>query len=391
MAAFLIREIREIRGSITRCPVGWARKPWSFLGNPTESVIIRFMLMYKTLIRPLFFRIDPEHIHHISFKLLRFGLSLPLVSKLIRKSCQYKGEQLKRELWGLSFNNPIGLAAGFDKDALLGDKWKDLGFGFIELGTVTPRPQSGNPKKRLFRLPKDEAIINRMGFNNAGVEAMVERLKKIDKGGVIIGVNIGKNKNTPNEQAVDDYEICFQKLFDYVDYFVVNVSSPNTPGLRSLQEKEPLTLLLERLQALNQAHTTPKPLLLKIAPDLTTAQLDDIIEVAQLTRLSGLIATNTTISRDSLSSSRQVVEAAGKGGLSGKPLTVRANEVMQYLAKHTQGKLPLVGVGGIMKPEDAHERFQSGASLVQIYTGFVYEGPGFVKQILTYLNHHSTD
>ncbi|MCB0843836.1 MAG: quinone-dependent dihydroorotate dehydrogenase, partial [Bacteroidetes bacterium] len=253
------------------------------------------------------------------------------------------------------------------------------------LGTVTPRPQEGNPKKRLFRLPQDQAIINRMGFNNQGVDVMVERLKKIKRGDLIVGANIGKNKDTPNENAVDDYLICFEKLFPYVDYFVVNVSSPNTPGLRSLQEKEPLTHLLQTLQDKNQAQPAPKPLLLKIAPDLNEAELDDIIEVAQTTNLAGLIATNTTISREGLTTPDAEVEKIGNGGLSGKPLTQRSNEVIRYIHQKTDGKIPLIGVGGIMRPEDAAQRLESGASLVQVYTGFVYNGPGFVKKILRFL------
>ena len=341
--------------------------------------------MYKTLLRPLMFMVDPERIHHFSFSFLRFCTRIPLFSIFAQKSFQYHSDQYSQKLWGLTFKNPVGLAAGFDKDAILGEKFSHFGFGFLELGTVTPRPQIGNPKKRLFRLPKDKAIINRMGFNNSGVEVVLKRLKKMNREGIIIGANIGKNKDTPNERAVDDYEICFNKLFDWVDYFVVNVSSPNTPGLRSLQEKEPLTKLLQHLQDLNQSHSNPKPLLLKIAPDLTNEQLDDIIEVAKTTKLSGLIATNTTIVRDGLRTEKRRVETIGAGGLSGKPLTKRSTEIIRYLYEKTNGTLPLIGVGGIMTPEDARERLEAGASLVQIYTGFVYEGPGFVKRILRFL------
>lgn len=342
--------------------------------------------MYKTLIRPLLFGIDPEKVHHFSFIFLKLSTQIPFFAYFARKSFQYKSPKLSQELWGLNFENPIGLAAGFDKDAVLGEKFSHFGFGFLELGTVTPRAQVGNPQKRLFRLPKDKAIINRMGFNNSGVEVVLDRLKKMKREGIIIGANIGKNKDTPNERAVEDYEICFNKLFDWVDYFVVNVSSPNTPGLRSLQEKEPLTKLLKHLQDLNQLRTNPKPLLLKIAPDLTNEQLDDIVEVARTTKLSGLIATNTTISREGLETEETKVKAIGVGGLSGKPLTERATEVIRYLYEKTDGELVLIGVGGIMSPADAQARLEAGASLIQVYTGFVYEGPSFVKRILKVLD-----
>jgi len=343
-------------------------------------------MLYKYLIRPVLFRFDPEGIHHFSFRLLQFSSKLPLLPALLRKHYGKQQPSLSRELWGLHFANPVGLAAGFDKDALLGSKWRQFGFGFVEVGTVTPRPQAGNARKRLFRLPKDRALINRMGFNNAGVEAMVARLKKMDREGIILGANIGKNKDTPNERAVEDYEYCFNELFEYVDYFVVNVSSPNTPGLRTLQEKEPLTHLLNRLQQLNRQKPSPKPLLLKIAPDLTQQQLDDIVEVARATGLSGLIATNTTIARDGLRTPASEIQAIGPGGLSGQPLKARALEVIRYLHQQSQGEIPIIGVGGIMSAQDARERLQAGAALVQVYTGFVYEGPGFVKRILTYLS-----
>ena len=338
--------------------------------------------MYKLLVRPFLFFFDPEKIHHFSFRFLKTAAPL---GGIMRGLYSHHDSSLETQCFGLTFKNPVGLAAGFDKDALIAEKWQNLGFGFVELGTVTPRPQAGNPKKRLFRLPQDQAIINRMGFNNQGVDVMVERLKKIKRGDLIVGANIGKNKDTPNENAVDDYLICFEKLFPYVDYFVVNVSSPNTPGLRSLQEKEPLTHLLQTLQDKNQAQPAPKPLLLKIAPDLNEAELDDIIEVAQTTNLAGLIATNTTISREGLTTPDAEVEKIGNGGLSGKPLTQRSNEVIRYIHQKTDGKIPLIGVGGIMRPEDAAQRLESGASLVQVYTGFVYNGPGFVKKILQFL------
>jgi dihydroorotate dehydrogenase len=345
--------------------------------------------MYKSLIRPLLFMMDPERVHHLSFLALRLGLAFEPLARLFGAFYTWQSPQLERELFGLRFRNPLGLAAGFDKDALLADKWKYLGFGFVEVGTVTPRPQAGNPKKRLFRLPEDRAIINRMGFNNAGVEAMARRLAKIDKGDLIIGANIGKNKDTPNEKATEDYLICFERLFDLVDYFVVNVSSPNTPGLRELQEKEPLTRLLLSLQERNQARAHPKPLLLKVAPDLTPSQLDDIIEVCQAAQLSGLILNNTTIAREPLRTPADRVQAIGAGGLSGAPLTARSQEVLAYVAEKTEGKLPLIGVGGIMQPEDARDRLEAGASLIQVYTGFVYEGPAFAKQVCKFLSQGS--
>ncbi len=338
--------------------------------------------MYRSLLRPFLFRFDPENIHNFSFGFLNVALRLPLAGLVTGIAYRMKDPKLEREVFGLRFKNPIGLAAGFDKDARLLQHWQKLGFGFVEFGTVTPRPQSGNPKQRLFRLPKDLAIINRMGFNNAGVDAMVGRLQKMKKGDLIVGANIGKNKDTPNEKAVEDYLVCLEKLFPYVDYFVVNVSSPNTPGLRSLQEKKPLTEILSRLQTYNQAQASPKPLLLKIAPDLTEAQLDDIIEVAQTTQLAGLIATNTTIQRVDLHSTEAELQEIGNGGLSGQPLTHPAWEVLRYLHLKTEGKLPLIGVGGIMEPLDAKMRMDAGASLLQVYTGYVYQGPGLIKRLL---------
>lgn len=338
--------------------------------------------MYQSLIRPLLFRVDPEEIHHLSMTALRLGTTLPGLRELMAASFRYQHPALRREVFGLTFDNPMGLAAGFDKDALLADRWRFLGFGFVEVGTVTPRPQPGNPPKRLFRLPADQAVINRMGFNNAGVEAMARRLDRHDRGSVILGANIGKNKDTPNEQAVEDYRLCFDRLFDRVDYFVVNVSSPNTPGLRSLQAREPLTRLLSTLQDRNQGQAQPKPLLLKIAPDLSEGELDDIVAVAQDTQLSGLIATNTTISRADLKTPAADVDAMGAGGLSGAPLRDHAQAVLQYLHRQTQGTLPLIGVGGIMNATDAQARLDAGASLLQTYTGFIYGGPGYVRDVL---------
>lgn len=344
--------------------------------------------MYSLIFRPILFLFDAESVHHATFRLLRFVMKIPPLVWLLRAMYVRDTPDLAREICGIRFPNPVGLAAGFDKDAIIGANWKHLGFGFVELGTITPRPQAGNPKKRLFRLPKDKAILNRMGFNNEGVEVAVNRLKKMDKTGIVIGANIGKNKDTPNEDAVSDYLICFEKLFPFVDYFVVNVSSPNTPGLRELQEKAPLTRLLSTLNEKNKSYTQSKPIFLKIAPDLTDAQLDDIVEVVQVSGIQGLIATNTTISRETLLTDTAEVTTLGAGGISGHPLTERATEVIRYLAQKSEGKFPIIGVGGIMRAEDATAKLQAGASLVQVYTGFVYGGPGLVKQIKQVLIHN---
>lgn len=333
--------------------------------------------MYPLLKRILFL-FDPEKIHYLVFNLIRFTLSIPGMKSIWKKIYVLEDPKLKRDLFGLTFTNPVGLAAGFDKDARLFNELGFCGFSFIEVGTVTPLPQIGNPKKRLFRLPQDEALINRMGFNNSGVDAMVERLKGRKKG-IIIGGNIGKNKFTPNEDAVNDYLICFNKLFDFVDYFVVNVSSPNTPNLRDLQEKEPLTKLLQRLMDENANKPTQKPILLKIAPDLTNEQLDDIIEIVEITKIDGVIATNTTISREGLKTKN--VEVMGNGGLSGKPLTKKSTEVIRYLYEKSGKELNIIGVGGVHSAADAKEKLEAGAKLIQLYTGFVYEGPKLVKRI----------
>jgi dihydroorotate dehydrogenase len=287
---------------------------------------------------------------------------------------------LEREVFGLKFKNPVGLAAGFDKDAKLIDEMALLGFGFIEIGTLTPKPQEGNPHPRLFRLTQDESLINRMGFNNGGVLAAVERLKK-RKSSVIIGGNIGKNKVTPNENAVDDYLICLETLHPYVDYFVVNVSSPNTPNLRDLQEKEPLKQLLQAVKSANDLKQNPKPILLKIAPDLTDGQLDDIVEIVQETGIAGVIATNTTVDRSELSTPRSEVETIGAGGVSGRVLGKRSTEVIRYLHQKSKGAFPIVGVGGIFSSQDAIEKLEAGASLIQVYSGMIYEGPGLIKKI----------
>ena len=298
----------------------------------------------------------------------------------MKSSFQLDDPKLEREVFGLKFKNPVGLAAGFDKDAKLIDEMAMLGFGFIEIGTLTPKPQAGNPQPRLFRLPEDEALINRMGFNNGGVKEAVERLKK-RKSDVIVGGNIGKNKITPNENAVDDYLICLDALHPYVDYFVVNVSSPNTPNLRDLQEKEPLKALLSAVKQANDQKPKPKPILLKIAPDLTDGQLDDIVEIVLETKIDGLIATNTTIDRSQLKSDPKKVKEIGAGGVSGKVLGKRSTEVIRYLSERSNKAFPIVGVGGIYSAEDAIEKLEAGASLVQIYSGMIYEGPGLIKRI----------
>ena len=331
--------------------------------------------MYQKLIKPLLFRFDPEAVHYFTFSAIKLLSALPFASAIIRALYLVKDQRLEREVFGLKFPNPVGLAAGFDKNAVLFKELSNFGFGFIEIGTLTPKGQAGNPKKRLFRLQEDEAIINRMGFNNEGVDDAVKRLKKNKN--VLIGGNIGKNKITPNEEAVNDYIYCFNALFDYVDYFVVNVSSPNTPNLRALQDKEPLTHLLSTLKELNEEKNAPKPILLKIAPDLSDDQLLDIIDIVTSVKIDGVIATNTTLNREGLQSKHK--EEAG--GLSGKPLTQRSTEVIRFLVEKSNNAFPIIGVGGIHTPDDAIEKLNAGAALVQLYTGFVYEGPAAVKNI----------
>ena len=338
-------------------------------------------MMYKSVVKPLLFNLDAERAHHLVVDNLKRAGRLPGSRALLRGLYDYQHPSLAREVFGLKFPNPVGLAAGFDKNAVLTDELATLGFGFVEIGTVTPRPQPGNPQPRLFRLPQDGALINRMGFNNDGAAAVAARLAGRQNRQLIIGGNIGKNKDTPNERAADDYVAAFEALADVVDYFVVNVSSPNTPGLRELQDKKPLISLLQQVQARNLARPTPRPLLLKIAPDLTDAQLDDILEIARETQLSGLVATNTTIGRAGLSTPTPLVAGYGAGGLSGRPLRARATEVIAYLHQKSRGALPIIGAGGIHSAQDALEKLAAGAALVQLYTGFIYEGPGLVKDI----------
>ncbi len=334
--------------------------------------------MYS-LIKSILFQFNPEKIHHTVTGMLKGLFRIGLIRNLTQKAFRVENPALEREVFGLKFKNPVGLAAGFDKNAQYIEEFAALGFGFIEIGTVTPLPQPGNEKPRMFRLPADEALINRMGFNNQGVDVVANRLKSLKRDGVIIGGNIGKNKQTPNEDAVKDYIICFDRLFEVVDYFVVNVSSPNTPGLRQLQEKEPLKHILQTLQSRNNKNGVSKPILLKIAPDLSNDQLDDIVEIVLESGIAGVIATNTTLSRENLLSGESLKQQAG--GLSGKPLSKRSTEVIAYLSQKSKGSFPIIGVGGIHTPEDALEKLNAGASLIQLYTGFIYEGPGLVKAI----------
>tara|TARA_B110000914_G_scaffold23283_1_gene17363 strand:+ start:132 stop:1166 length:1035 start_codon:yes stop_codon:yes gene_type:complete len=336
--------------------------------------------MYKLLVRPILFLFDPEKIHDFIFSSIRNLFKIPGLKSIVKSSYSSNNPKLEKELFGLKFKNPVGLAAGFDKDAKLFNELSAFGFGFIEIGTLTPLPQDGNPKKRMFRLPKDSGLINRMGFNNGGVKEAVERLKR-NNSEIIIGGNIGKNKVTSNENAVNDYVICFNELHAHVDYFVVNVSSPNTPNLRALQDKKPLTEILNRLMDLNKEKSAQKPILLKIAPDLTDSQLDDIIDIVADTKIDGIISSNTTIARDNLETDNNRLKKIGNGGLSGKPLTKRSTEVIRYLAQKSNKAFPIIGVGGIHSAEDALEKLEAGADLVQIYTGFIYEGPSLIKKI----------
>jgi len=331
--------------------------------------------MYQ-LLKYLLFKLQPEKAHHLTFSLLK----LPGVAFIASLIYQYKNPKLQKTVFGLTFKNPVGLAAGLDKDAIAFNELGQLGFGFIEIGTVTPKAQSGNEQPRLFRLPKNEALINRMGFNNHGAKDAALRLKNRRDKSLIIGGNIGKNKVTPNENAIDDYMACYKDLYEVVDYFVVNVSSPNTPNLRALQEKEPLMHLLQTLQNENIKRVS-KPILLKIAPDLTNEQLDDIIDIVKQTNIAGVIATNTTISRDGLSYDKAELEKIGLGGLSGKPLSKRSTEVIKYLKQKSNNAFPVIGVGGIHSAEDALEKLKAGADLIQLYTGFIYEGPQLIKNI----------
>lgn len=342
-------------------------------------------MVYRIIIKPLFFLLPPERAHYLAMDLLQTLCAIPGMKQVLRSIFSPRAHVQPVNVAGLTFPNLVGLAAGFDKDARWVDALECLGFGFIEIGTVTPLAQPGNSSPRLFRLPADQALINRMGFNNAGAQAAARRLRK-RSGQILVGGNIGKNKNTPNEDAVQDYVKCFHALRDVVDYFVVNVSSPNTPGLRDLQEKEPLLALLRTLQDLNTSGGVMRPIFLKIAPDLTSSQLDDIVEIVHTSGIAGIIATNTTISREGLSTARKELDEIGAGGLSGRPVRKRSTEVIRYLHEKSHGAFPIIGAGGIATGEDADEKLRAGAALVQVYTGFIYEGPGIVKRILEHLS-----
>lgn len=336
----------------------------------------------------MLFRLSPEKAHNFTFGMVRFLFAIPFVRTIFYMSYNINHRKLEREVFGIRFKNPVGLAAGFDKDGKLFNQLGFMGFGFIEVGTVTPRPQPGNPKPRLFRLPADQGLINRMGFNNLGVEALRKRLRR-RYATVVIGGNIGKNKDTSNEEAVHDYLACFEALYEEVDYFAVNVSSPNTPNLRALQEKEPLMHILRTLKDAGNQKQHQRPILLKIAPDLTDSQLDDIVDIVRETGIDGVIATNTTISRSGLQTPAPEVEAMGNGGLSGAPVRSRSTEVIRYLHQKSGGAFPIIGVGGIHSAEDALEKIEAGASLVQLYTGYVYQGPGLVREINKKLIAHA--
>jgi dihydroorotate dehydrogenase len=335
-----------------------------------------------TLLRQLLFKFPAEDVHYFAMDSFRTAGKIGPIRSVLQQSFTPKQPGLKRDIWGLSFRNPVGLGAGFDKNALYLKELDLLGFGFVEIGTVTPRPQPGNDKPRLFRLPQDKALINRMGFNNEGAAAaatQVRNWRASHTSDLIVGGNIGKNKDTPNDEAWKDYESCFRTLQDCVDYFVVNVSSPNTPGLRALQDKDALLGILSRLQNINMGSDQPRPLLLKIAPDLTEGQLDDIISLAAEVKLSGLVATNTTISREGLVTPATQVAAIGNGGLSGRPIKALSQGVVEYI--HRNSPVPIIGSGGIFNGQDARARLDAGASLIQVWTGFIYEGPGIVKKI----------
>jgi dihydroorotate dehydrogenase len=342
--------------------------------------------MYKIL-RNFLFLFPPEGVHYFSMSALKLACSIGFIKKIISSAFTVKNIKFEKDVFGLHFLNNVGLGAGFDKNALYLTELETLGFGFVEIGTVTPLPQNGNDKPRLFRLPKDKALINRMGFNNDGVKIVAERLRewkiKNKKSSLIVGGNIGKNKITPNEDAWKDYEICFRELFDCVDYFVVNVSSPNTPGLRELQEKGSLRKIFSQLQSINSSQKNKKPLLLKIAPDLSLQQIDDVIDLATEIKLDGLVVSNTTINRKNLHTSETELKSIGAGGLSGAPLKERSTEIIKYIFQKTNGEIPVIASGGIFTAHDATKKINAGASLIQVWTGFIYEGPVIVKKILS--------
>ncbi len=337
--------------------------------------------MYKLFIRKLLFLLPPEKIHNLIVVLVGMVAKIPGVSWILKKTYRIEDPGLTKEVCGISFTNPVGLAAGFDKNALIYKEFRLFGFGFIEIGTVTPKGQPGNPQPRSFRLPKDKALINRMGFNNLGVDEAVKRLKKRPEG-LVIGGNIGKNTATNNKDAIHDYEYCFRALYDYVDYFVINVSCPNISDLSELQDQDNLMIILSRIIEIRADMSVNKPVFLKISPDLNWKQVDETLSIINKTGVNGIVATNTTITRNNLSTDRNKLDRFGQGGLSGQPLRERSTEMIRYIRKKTSGKLPIIGVGGIMSAEDALEKIEAGADLIQVYTGFIYEGPGLVKRIL---------
>jgi len=336
--------------------------------------------MYKLFIRPFLFLFDPEKIHYVTFSLIRFLCKVPLMAFVFRWIYKIEDKRLERTLFGITFKNPVGLAAGFDKNAVLFNELANFGFGFIEIGTVTPKGQEGNPKKRLFRLKDDQGIINRLGFNNDGLEIAIQQLKK-NKGKLIIGGNIGKNTQTTSALYTRDYELCFKGLHPYVDYFVLNVSCPNVGSHAKLNDKSYLIELILAIQKLNKQEIIQKPILLKIAPDLNNNQLDEIIELVAETKIDGVIASNTSTTRNNLKASDRLLKEIGNGGLSGQPIKELSTRVIKYLAQNSNKAFPIIGVGGIHSAQDALDKIEAGADLVQIYTGFIYEGPGLIKQI----------
>jgi len=342
--------------------------------------------MYKAFLRPLLFLISPEKIHELLVGTVKLLYRIPFAAKLLRKLFCQEHPSLGTDFMGLHFKNPVGLAAGFDKNAGFFEEFSCFGFGFIEIGTITPLPQPGNTKPRSFRLKKDKALINRMGLNNEGVDAAVQRLKN-RKPGLIIGGNIGKNTNTPNENAVDDFVYCFEKLYDHVDYFVINISCPNTGEIDKLQDQDVMEAILTEIIKKRALKMVKKPVLLKISPDLNFIQIDQAISIIQKLKIDGVVATNTTVKRDNLNSPADLIHSIGSGGLSGAPLKNRSNEVIRYIYEKTDHSLPIIGVGGIMSAQDAMEKMEAGAVLIQVYSGFIYEGPMFVKRILGSLIH----
>ncbi len=344
--------------------------------------------MYKLLVRPLLFSFDPEWVHYFTLNTLKLLNKIPFSSWLFRKIYSYQNSSLEKELFGIKFKNPVGLAAGFDKNGKYIKEMSNLGFGFIEIGTITPKPQPGNPKKRLFRVQNDLAIINRLGINNDGNILCAERLKK-NNSDVVIGGNIGKNTTTSNENADKDYIQNFEILHQYVDYFVLNVSCPNVSNFTKLQDVEFLKKLVPQLKKINSTKPKKKPILIKISPDLNQDQLDETIDLIRSENLDGIIATNTTTSRNNLKTNKSKIEKIGNGGLSGEPLKNKSTEIIRYISKKTNGNLPIIGVGGIMNPKDALDKIKAGADLIQLYTGFIYEGPSIVKKINQYLSKKS--